>query len=66
MVLYKAKSNHDIDMLIWAPNNIQEYMAKTLAHLRENVIDYLITICAQPIGIQGVKLVKGVIRLDSF
>ena len=34
--------------------------------MEANVINHLITICAQPIGIKGVKLIKSVIWPDSF
>ena len=35
-----------------------------LAYVEKHVINILITICAQPIGIQGVKLVKSITRPD--
>ena len=37
-----------------------------LDYVQENVINRLITICAQPTGIQGVRLIESVIRPDCL
>ena len=68
VVFCKAKSDHVIDVLVRATNsNTQQlYMEGHVDYLQENVINRLITICAQPTGIQGVNLIESVIRPDSF
>ena len=66
IVFCKTKSNHVIDVLVRAENNTQENTLSTLAFVQKRIINTLITICAQPTGIQGVKLVEGIIQLDSF
>ena len=68
VVFCKAKSDHVIDVLVRVtnPNTQQTYMEGNLDYVEENVINHLIKICAQPSGIQGVKLIESVIRPDSF
>ena len=68
MIFCKSKSDHVIDVLVRAPkpNTQQTFMKGNLDYVEENVINYLIQICAQSNGIQGVKLIESVIRPDSF
>ena len=60
----QAKSNHVIDVLIRAQNNTQQDILSTLAFMEKCIVNSLITICAQPSGVQGVRLVESVIRPD--
>ena len=66
IVFCQAKSEHVIDVLVRAPKNNQQDMSRTLAYVEKQIINNLITICAQPIGIQGVKLIQSIIRPDSL
>ena len=67
VVLCQAKSNYVIDVLVRAVNNTElEDMPRTLAYMEKHIIDNLITILAQPTGIQGVKLIESVIRPECL
>ena len=70
IVFCKAKLEHVIDVLVRVepPTNTQQtrHTPTTLAYVEKHVINTLITICAQPTGIQGVKLIESVIRPDSL
>ena len=41
-------------------------MLSTLAFVQKSIINNLTTICAQPTGVQGVKLIESVIRPDCL
>ena len=69
VVFCQAKSEYVIDVLVRAnnPNNSQHHTSATLVDIElKCVINTLLTICAQPTGIQGVKLIESVIRPDSL
>ncbi|MCO5586398.1 hypothetical protein L7F22_040338 [Adiantum nelumboides] len=58
------QEEHVIDVMVRAPH--QADMAEHLAYVEEEVIRTLIRVCAQPVGIQGVKLMEGVLRPDCL
>ena len=64
MVFCQSKSYHVIDVLVRALS--QQDVPTTLAYIEKHIINNLITMCAQPIGIQGVKLIESVIRPDCL
>ena len=66
IILCQAKSSYVIDVLVRAQNNTNENTLSTLAFVEKCIINTLITICAQPTGIQGVKLIESVIRPDCL
>ena len=69
VVFCQAKSEYVIDVLVRAnnPNNSQHHTSATLVDIElKCVINTLLTICAQPTGIQGVKLIESVIRPDCL
>ena len=68
VVFCKAHSDHVIDVLVRATysDTQQMYREEHLDYVQENVINRLITICAQPTGIQGVKLIESVIWPDCL
>ena len=61
----QAKSNYAIDVLVRAQTiNTEKETLSTLAIMEKRIVNNLITICAQPAGVQGVRLVESVIRPD--
>ena len=66
VVFCQSKSYHVIDVLVRAPTNSQQDVPTTLAYIEKHIINTLITICAQPTGIQGVTLIESVIRPDCL
>ena len=66
IVLCQAQSNYVIDVLVRAQSNTNENTLRTLAFVEKHIINTLITISAQPTGIQGVKLIESVIRPDCL
>ena len=69
VVFCQAKSEHVIDVLVRAnnTNNNQHHKPATLVDMElKCIINTLVTICAQPTGIQGVKLIESVFRPDSL
>ena len=62
----KAKSNHVIDVLVRADQNIntKKDMMHILTFVQTSIINTLIKICAQPTGVQGVRLIESIIRPD--
>ena len=69
IVFCQAKSNHVIDFLIQTHQNIDTKKGTNLhilAFLEKCIINNLIKICAQPTGVQGVKLIESVIWPDCL
>ena len=69
IVFCQAKSNHVIDFLIQTHQNIdadKKSMQHILAFVENCIINTLIKICAEPTGVQGVKLIESVIWPDCL
>ena len=62
----KGKVDNVIDVLIRDLTNGQEDMSITLAYVQNRIIDALVKVCAQPNGIQGIKLIESVIRPETL
>ena len=61
----QAKSNYAIDVLVRAQNiSTEKDTLKILAFVEKLIVNNLLKICAQPTGVQGVRLIESVIRPD--